>query len=294
MSNDIVAVNDIGADTAGAITYWRVGDLSLDALTAAWGVEGLDPKLLPPEPEPEVALRRAVTAQAEKRRLVRPLARRGAWAVVDETVVGDSTHYEQIATVHFQVGAVPPIRVDRGPTVSWAAVDVVETAIRESYEVNRSRLDHSDVSVWLVRLATRVQAVSLRDSGGVYFVPRDGTDFWTKVARAVDAAAGHKVFRIPALKASEAVEAILDAITHEAESEASAIEADLAKEGDEQIGVRALKSRGDTCEAVLAKVASYERLLGVKLDTVRERIDRLSADVATARLLAESENKDAA
>jgi hypothetical protein len=287
---DYVVTPDSEA-TAGAISYWRLsGSLALSRLEVAWKAAGLDLALLPSSPEPEVALRRAVAAQQARRRLVRPLAKRGAWVIKDEAVASDGTDttYETVARVFFDGGVTFPARIERveAPDVVF---DTVAEGIRAAYYQHRSELQPEDVSVWLVKLAKGQSAVSLRDAGGIYFVPRPAVEFWRQVAGALQAAAeGHHVFRIPALRNDEAIDAILDAITVEAEAEAAAIEADLTAEGDQALGERALATRTKRCAQVLAKVSSYEGLLGVKLETIRERVERLQADVSAASLLAGS------
>ena len=99
MREQLVIVNTV--ETAGAVSYWRVASTTdLTALAAAWKKHGLAEDQLPTPPKDEVALGRAVNSLTEKRRLVRPLARRGAWAIVDETVVeGQAPTYSTRVTV---------------------------------------------------------------------------------------------------------------------------------------------------------------------------------------------------
>lgn len=281
-------------ETAGCISYWRLsGPLSLTVLRAAWEAAGLDSQLLPESPEPEVALRRAVVEQQARRRLVRPLAKRGAWVIKDEAVTGDGsdTSYETVARIHFDSGAWygrVPVRIEKAEAPD-AVFDKVDGAIREAYTRHRAELQPEDVSAWLVKLAKGQAAVSLRDAGGIYFVPRPAMEFWRRAVAVIESVStAHHVFRIPALRNSEAIDAILDAITIEAEAEAEAIEADLTAEGDAALGERALATRGRRCAAVLDKVGAYEGLLGVKLETIRERIARLQADLTAAALVAGS------
>lgn len=285
-------VTDSG-ETAGAISYWRLsGPVSLEALTAAWEAQGLPVTLLPEQPEPEVALRRAVGELQGKRRLVRPLERRGAWVIKDETVVAGDTVYTLVARVR-----VLPANTIGGSrfTVEQGDVDAiafaaVEAQIRDNYRQARVQLAPEDIGSWLVKLVKAQKATSLRESGGVYFIPRPSMDFWRKATNAVEIASGHRVFKIPALKNTEAVEAILDSLTEEARREAEAMETELLATGDDALGKRALTTRSRTCEELLGKVASYESLLGVQMDTIRMRIEALKSNVAAAALLAGTES----
>lgn len=311
-SNPGYVVATEAEDTAGAISYWRLsGPVSVQILTDAWTAEGLDPQLLPAPPEPEAALRRAVTGQQARRRLVRPLERRGAWVIKDEQVVKrpdghggttEDTDYVTVARVYFDAsrrgysyGYSYPINIEKADA-SDKVFSEIETAIISDYHTHRAELAPEDISAWLITLAKAQNAASLRDAGGIYFIPRPAMDFWRSAVRAVEAASNnkHKIFKIPALKNAEAVEAILDAVTQEAQAEAEAIEADLVAECEEgaegaeekaALSARAVRTRTKRCAAILSKVSAYEGLLGVKLDVIRDRVETLKADLAAAALL---------
>ncbi len=62
------------------------------------------------------------------------------------------------------------------------------------------------------------------------------------------------------------------------------LRAELEKTGDEALGARALATRKLECDVLLAKVTAYDELLGRQLQC-RERVEELSAMVATAALL---------
>lgn len=281
--------------TAGAVSYWRLsGTVNMEQLIVAWKAQGLDPKLLPSPPSPETALGRAVRELQTKRQLVRPLARRGLWAVVEERVeAGNELAYRTLVRAIYNQAApddLELVRVD-ATTAEFVALN---GQIVANYKRFRGELDQSDISAWLVDLTSRSNAVSLRDTGGIYFVPRDSVESWRKVVAALRAVSAHQIFTIPAMKNSEAIEAISDAVAIEAEAIAVAMERELAATGDDALGERALATRALQCQNTIAKIAAYEGLLDVQLLKVRERIERLSADVAHAALLASADEAAAA
>jgi hypothetical protein len=272
------------ANTAGCVTYFRISsEVKLDTLAAAWLAAGLAAEALPTPVKDEVALGRAVNDQAEKRRLVRPLARRGAWAIVDETVVqGQSPTYRTMQIVEFVQGC---------PT--WRCVDatvsehvVIMNAISTAFHSHCNTLAHHDISSWLLDIAAGLGAVSLRESGGVYFIPRAGVERWNKIAGAVEAGGAGTVFRIPAMRTAEAVAAITDAITAEAAGLSQAMEDELMATGDDALGKRALNTRAGTAIELLAKLSTYEDLLGRQLD-IRNRVEQLSANITAAVITAQ-------
>lgn len=279
---DFIVTQD-APETAGAISYWRLsGDVDLDKLRAAWIAAGLDPAVLPARPSQETALHRAVQTLAAKRRLVRPLGNRNEWAIVDETVIDTTISHNVIAHVRYVKDSAEQVQIN----VQGAGYDEENLApkIRAEYLAQRGRLAATDVSGWLIRQAAKLQAVTLRDLGGIYFIPRGGVDYWRKVADVVEAVSSHRVFKIPALKNTEAVAAILDAITQEAATVAAAIEEELRLDGDDKLGDRAIRTRATTCAALLTKVGGYEELLGVKLDEIRARVIDLQSNLAIAGL----------
>jgi hypothetical protein len=254
---------------------------------------------IPSRTEPEVALRRAVMEQAAKRRLVRPLDKRGAWIVLDEEIVTNASgtpdvRHTRVAEVRWLNGQVKFHQREASEAVYLDTVRAIDGA----YARQKDALDAADVSAWLIKIAYQLGATSLRDTGGVYFVPRQSIEAWRLVVGALSLASDrrHNVFQIPAMKNDEAIEAILDAITVEASAEAQAMEDEIvavaaayesgATEGT--IGKRALAGRANRCASVLSKVASYESLLGVKMDTLRQRLEALQAHVAAVALMADA------
>jgi len=270
--------------TAGCISYFRcASETDLTKLAAAWEAQGLDMKALPAQPDKEVALGRAVRGVSEKRVLVRPLARRGAWGIVHEHAeerqgLPPKLTHEMIVHVFFRDN-MPVVEQANG---TYAQMQAYSERIAVAYSDARNMLAHVDVSSWLVKQAYQRNAVSLRESGGVYFIPRAKAEEWQKIAKALDAA-GSSVFTIPAMRTAEAVAAITDAITAEAAAETAKIEAELEKSGDEALGARALKTRVEALEAMLTKVGTYEELIGKQL-AIRERVTSLRANVSAAIL----------
>lgn len=278
-NTDLVVTTEL--ESAGLISYWRCSEgMKLSTLTDRFIEEGLDVKLLPKEPEPETALRRAVMEQQDRHRLVRAIDRH-SWAIVDEYVYeGKPPVYETHWIVRFD-GSGPAI--DGISATGKEALMAVVGAVNLAFARQSGLLASTDVTTWLVKLAYKHGAVTLRDTGGVYFVPREHSEFWRAVSRCVEATAGYRVFRIPAMKNTEAVSAIVDAVTAEAAQLIAAMEIELAQTGDDALGKRAIATRQTEAEAMLAKVVSYEKLLGMQLD-VRSRVENLQANIVAAAL----------
>jgi BMFP domain-containing protein YqiC len=279
---------------AGAVSYWRLsGGTPLGALRGAWVEQGLDTTLLPEPPSDETVLRRALNEVASKRRLVRPLKTRGSFLVVDEIPVGeDRLDWQPVMQVEMSDGGSPSFH-------GMGGGDYYELRdkIRDDFSRLRGELSPADVSAWLVKLAEQVTSTSLRDSGGVYFVPKDGMDFWRKAAVAIQSASAHRIYKIPAVRNEECVEAVLDAVVVETINEMDALTREL-QDDDADMGTRALRTRAGRLSMLETKVNAYEAMLHVKgesgasevkakLDNLRERLGGLQGMVTAAILVAE-------
>ena len=280
----------------GSVSYWRAsGSVSIATMAKAWDAAGLDVALFRKAPEPETALRRAVldlakretiNDKSERRVLIRPQKEASTWAVVEEIVQeGAKPVYTPLVIVSFDGTSGPRVEQSLG---SYAQTLQIEATLKAAYFAQQGLFAPEDITGWLVKLAYGHGAVTLRDSGGVYFIPRPAMEFWNKAADAIQSASAHKVFRIPAMRNDEAVAAIIDAVTQEAEQEAQKINDEIMA----GLGDRAIETRKDRIAALLTKVGSYEELVGQKMK-ISERLESLQASVATAKLIGSAPAEEA-
>jgi hypothetical protein len=279
---DLITVSD-HVPTAGAIVWWRLsGIVNVDTLRAAWAAQGLDDTLLPSTASAPVALRRAVGEQRSARRLVRPLEGTKGYALVDEHATGADLDYH----ISFRVSLDTVGRLVFVPPSAPAGDPRRATAegIRAAFDRHLVELSTQDISGWLVRMMPKLDAVGLRDTGGVYFVPQPAVEKLGRLVAALKASSAHCLHRVPALRSEDAVDAILDAIAVEAEAEALGMEKELAEAA---LGARGLENRVEHCNEVEGKVARYEALLGKSLGTLGERLERLRANLTVAMMKAQ-------
>ena len=283
--------------TAGVIAWWRLKDtVDIDALQAKWIAAGLSAERLPVPPTPEQGIRRALKELEGKRLMVRPLVAKGTYAVVSESVVADGgsgalEHHTLFRAKVDLAGRITfdpdlsNLHVSQASTEKWR-VAMMQEEIRTAYTSFVSSLSSGDVSNWLVRLAYEVQAVSLRDTGGIYFVPATALDEWRTITGVLRAVSQHSLYEVPALKSAEAVEAILAAISLEANEEIAKLE--LALE-ESSLGARGLKTRAARAAGMEAKLRAYETLLGRGAAAIVTRLEELQVQLATAALTAMDE-----
>lgn len=269
----IIAVQD--AQTAGTITYWTLdGEVSIAALAQSWSARGLNPDNLPDESSDERCLALAIRSLATKRLLARPLGGDKGWALVEEKVEGDDLDYSTGLKA----------RIGEAGLETFPPWHPMATQLRDAYDHQKTVHDSGTISSWLAHLARKHDAVGLRDTGGVYFVPRSRTEAWRKCADALEDISRTKIYEIPAMRSDEAVQAILDSVIREAEAEAADIESHV---GD--YGPRGLGNCERRCEEMLSKIAGYEDLLGKSLSTITAQIETLKGQLMAAKLAAQAE-----
>ena len=264
----------------GAIVWWRLGgQLPLDKLEEAWDEAGQDSALLPKNPSPVESMTRAVRSLQSRRQLARPLGGRKGWALVTENPTqDDDLEYETVAKVfldgdkHLQIQADPELTCK----------------VQDAYNYCRTTLAATDVSLWLSsKLIGYVKAIKLRDTGGIYFIPRQHMAIFRKWAGLLRGVSDHVIYEVPALQSDEAVEAIMAALMVEADGEITAMETEL---DTEDLGKRAIRTRETKCEALRAKLETYAELLGVSMEATNDRLEAVQATLVEATLVNEGDS----
>lgn len=278
----LVAVQAGDTTTCGAIVWWALGGvLDLEELMDAWDAEGLDRAIIPGLPTPETALYRAALECQDKRTLVRPLDRRGMWDIVSETVLEDTGGAPR--TVHSTECRIE-IRPDKSALVVPEDHRFADKVLH-AYRVYARSLNSADISMWLTAtLMPLIEAVGLRERGGMYFVPVTGMALLRRVARAFRACSRNLVYEVPALKTDDAVEAILTAVRAEAEHELGELEEYMARPA-EKITTKGLNAGARRATAIRSKLERYASLLGVALPDMNQRAETLAGAIQAAKLI---------
>jgi hypothetical protein len=287
----IIAMPDMGENTSGAIAYWRLsGAIDYDDLEQAWTKRALDPKLMPSPVTPGTALKRTMQTFKDSSVLVRPLREeREGFVLVHEQYVNGRPSY----TNGMEVSLVAQMDGTYDLNIANVADEISAGEVTSVFATWRRQLGiltQSDISSWLVHLVRTVDAVRLRDTGGIYFIPRYMLPLWDTYVAAIRESSSSLVFQIPAMKSDEAINAIVDAMTNEAQE---AVEA-MAKEIDtwgEEPNKRAVNVRTERLRVLEEKLGKYESLLGVKLDELRGQVGEVGARLAEAALMADGVNE---
>jgi hypothetical protein len=296
----LIAVPETDKDqSSGVITYWRLsGTTDFEALKQEW-VSDLpngyfqEPDLLSP-PSPMVALKRAFEDWAPPGAMIKPLKDKDGYTAIlrvgSEQEAQQRWQSERSAWFEKHTPGMPRWISEMLRTWFRYPLDVNAGAnLENAYNVELGKLHPSDMSSWFVRMAERLQAVSLRDTGGFYFVPRAQVARWEKFSEIVGRVSDHQIMTIPAMAGEQAALAILTALTEEVTSQTQQMYEALEAE---KYGKRAIATKIDACSAMLTKIGSYEILLGQKLESLADSAQQLRAKFVQAEMVARAKDRD--
>lgn len=275
----LIAVPGLESGSAGVITYWRLkGPVNHSTFVRDW-VSALGAKEDAPEAiSVDAAVNRAVKSMRKSGRLISKSA--DTWVIAVDGVTRDEEIVHSITCrVDSNGGSWINVRPYDHP---WAP------ELRAIYARFLDELQTTDFSSWLVGRAEKCDAVSLRDTGGFYFIPPADVWSWRHLVNFVNNHTQHRIYEIPAVSSEQAVSAVVDAISEETRMFAQNLEEELSKGN---LGERALESWKFRAEQTLAKVGRYEVLLGAKLDELRSRVEAVNAELVAGILSAQSDEE---
>jgi hypothetical protein len=274
----------------GAVTYWGIDRRSnLGTVREAFDSVGLLDRA-PEERAAHSILRDAlVDVLGGPTVLVRPLQEAKRFGVVRElrgrTQSGNL--YDTALTAWCDDMGTPRFETTSGPWDALAAslqvspYDLIGT-LEGKFEWLKGVASQGQVSAALVSAASAMHGTTLRPSGAVYWVPERSVEKWSRLAGQVEGAALDRksvVYLLRMFMDMDSARAILDAITHEVESQLGTIEREV-EAGDLQR--RGLENRVEASTELREKVALYAEFLQQPLETLTAQCDRVKTLSATA------------
>jgi len=303
-ANDQVVVVDATEGT-GAVVFWSFhGATPYVPLVMAWEDQNLPERALMTPSSPAAALRAA--DMETRKHLPRGYFVRSVdklTFVIVREVIGDdddsatfSEEYEPAAKVSVT------LRDDGPPTLNirWPkGTNKQDNPLRDYADriISRYRTAVDEVSlhsmdIWIRKMMeSLVHVVALGERGKPFYVPPSRMETWTRVKAAIlEANPKHTFRQIPAMNSRDCIEAVLDACTREVDSVCNAIYDELDADS---IGERALKTRVAVLDELVAKMASFESILGPLVSTLNDSIEECKSAVvlATASSMDELEIK---
>jgi hypothetical protein len=266
----------------GDLVWWTLSDAAIDRATleAKWTTAGLPLDLLPEAPTAEKALKTAVreAALGQPDRLIRlgkETEQEVVFAVVREHRLPDgSVNYTQEAK----------LAMDRSSEVissDQPSHDLV-TLIRNSFTRLRATHSPDDIRRTVVRTLHSFAAVSLRDGGGIYWVPKTYAEKTRQLQSAVEQIGSSTVYLLPVHDTADAARTLGTVAKGALEDELAGLQQEiqgflLAPPDRPSTLVR----RFDAFDALRMKAQLYKDILKVQVDDLDKQLSEMTNAVET-------------
>lgn len=284
-------MNQFTIKPIGGVVFWSVsGNVQHSTLVNALEPLGLA-RIVPNPPTPESALRSAMLAYCE--------SILGATAPVESTfavyprknpkengfeawMVNSKTDNNEVS---YQFAASYD-QETKGLKTEHGATWVDRTHLAELLSKELGAIDASAIGRMLADYCRELSAVTLRPTGGFYWLPESALAQWGEVTRIIAGASGASIYLIRHELDGSAITAVRDSLIREV-TEASRLLIEQVKDGE--LGKRALNTRVGQALALRNKVADYERILGETMTTLRSGIDLAETTASSALAVLEDD-----
>jgi hypothetical protein len=269
-----------GGHHLGDVIFWQLADARIDRTTleTLWKSAGLDLGLLPEEPTAERALKQAVReAQVGQRdRLIRlglDTETEIVFAIVRERRDEQgNVSYHQEARVHLDRSTEAITADDHGH-------EIVK-AVFASYSVLRTTHTSDDVRKAVVSALASWAAVTLRDGGGVYWVPTAYAAELRRLQGTIEKIGASRVHVLPVHQSADADRALGEIATASLEADLAALKTEI----ESFVSVpperaSTLQRRLEAFDALRSRARLYRSVLNVQVVEIDESIDRMAATV---------------
>lgn len=294
------------------------GDLHAQTLLDALEEHGVPPEVWPSAPSDNKCLERALHSMRSRRSLVRPLPKNKGWSLILENADdldlerpedSDGRHSHtveltcKIEKSEFEHGA-STVRVT--PEDHPAVPLIKQEYTRYRGEGDREGLFKcsQDLSYWFSQtIVPWCHGVATRSRGGSYYIMKGKyLDRMKKVAKALEDAStfkqeqimvsgepvsltkvhlGGRIILKPEVATTTAIEIFVDNVINECDKACDNLVEKLEKN---DLGARALRTKKEEAAKVMDKLKEYEKLLGMNLQDVKDRLNEVSAGIGMAEL----------
>ena len=270
----------------GKVAYWTLGNKT-DAEALRKELELLNLSKFAPDNNTnkaslKIALERICS---NRRRLVRPRpAGERGYAIVTETKDqnGKSLDHSVDFDVLLPDGMDTP--VFRDPTSGDIINPLEEPQILHRYQIEQDRCSSHKLGIALVRIVDHFHGVSLRPTGGLYWIPEGILSRWDAVGAAVERCSSDSSNIVYCLKTAmddEMKRAVIDGLSRELNNEIQTMEESVMSD---DLGKRALRTKKERCERLRKRVSGYQKMFKVTLDSLDESLERVESAVAISAL----------
>jgi len=264
----------------GDLVWWTLSDATTDrhTLESTWRTAGLDTSLLPEPPTAEKALKTSIRGcqVGQTERLIRLGKEDDAqliFAIVHERRLDDGSleHYQEARVI-----------LDRKREHLSSDVPGHEVAIAIQDAFSRLRTTHTpdDVRRAIVKALHSFAAVTLREGGGVYWVPRSFAEHLRRLQQAIEQLGASRFYLVPVHESADASRTLGEVARGSLESELADLQAELeAFKSAPPERASTLHRRMEAFEALRNRAQLYRDVLKVQVEDLERNLADMAASV---------------
>ena len=264
-------VAEAGGNHLGTLLWWSLNGnrIEHDQLEGLAKQYGLHERYLPNAIKPTQAFRRAWRHAATKLtegQMLRPIAE-----TTDEVVIGLVREIADETTKDLEYDVLNRVTFDKNAAaISSDRPSIVTESIATLY---RHHLAHTTADIRSVLTAFLGESgVSLRDSGGVYFVPADRQRTLDALCAVVEAVGHNSAFRLPIVDTPEGKSTLRAVAQRTLDEELRQLREQLERFDDDKVRDSTLERKLETFGDLRSRVDLFARVLSFKADDLRNKI----------------------
>lgn len=273
------SVLSTGGAHLGDIAFWTLADARIPRLDleSVWSNAGLGLELLPDPPTAERALKLAVReAQVGQRERLLRLGKED-----DEEIVFAVVHERRDGVGNVTFTQEARICLDRQREIVSSDVDTdLVRAVCAGFQVLRTTHPADDVRRGLVKALGAWGAVTLREGGGIYFVPSPYADKVRRLQSAIERIGASRLYLLPVHESPEATRSLGEIAKGSLEAELAALQTEIAAfVSSPPERASTLLRRFDAFEALRGRAQLYRNILHIQVQDLDQQLDNMSAAV---------------
>lgn len=273
------SVLSTGGAHLGDIAFWALADarIARSDLETVWTSAGLGLELLPDPPTAERALKLAVReGQVGQRERLLRLGKED-----DDEIVFAVVHERRDGAGNVTFTQEARIRLDRHREVVSSDVQTeLVQAVSSSFQVLRTTHTADDVRRGLVKALGSWGAVTLREGGGIYFVPSPYADNVRRLQSAIERIGSSRLYLLPVHESPEATRSLGEIAKGSLEAELAALQTEIAAfVSSPPERASTLLRRFDAFEALRGRAQLYRNILHIQVQDLDQQLDSMSAAV---------------
>ena len=267
----------------GRVVFWTLGEDSDHAILEQGLTDCSLGGYCPDENTAKAALKSAlVSIYGSRRCLIRPLDGRAGYLVVQEKGEGEGNiSLSHVPLFSVDVPTGPEGILFKDPESGEIVEHHQAGIVRDQFWRELDKVPSHKVARALVNIIDRISGTSLRETGGIYWIPERTLPIWEKVVTAVESASpSNAIYALNTAKDDDCLRAVVAGLTHSVSSEMDTIRGKI-RSG--KLGDKALATQNSRAADLRLKIQLYEKLFGKTLTELKDSTEDLeSAEVMTA------------